>query len=405
MKMRHCRLRAPVQWRQGGGWGMAGGRWRGGWGHTRAAVQALVAQLYCAPLALWQGTAGNAVQYMTRNQALKKLQLKLSEFRRLCILKGIHPREPRKKPAGQHKTYYHAKVGMRELAAARQRTVLGAAHGGVPAAACGRHASSPSCLPLQDIAYLLHEPLLKKARELAAYEKKARKRGVPLLVGVPPPAECGSSCRGHLAASAARVPADPARGQPPQQGAGAAARGAAADLQARPPRARAVRGWRGGAPRRQGAPAAAASHALVGHPIAAAAAPACPDPPLPQLPLLHRCAARPGRPADPEPPVCGAAGRGGTRHPRRPRCAGTPPVPGVAGLGGARAGAAQGVCLGQGVSAGGGGGGGGGLAGGWLGAPRAYLPACGCEWGPTPPTGTAARSSCAGDEAGATALG
>lgn len=45
-----------------------------------------------------QGTSGNAVQYVTRNQALKKLQLKLSEFRRLCILKGIHPREPKKKP-------------------------------------------------------------------------------------------------------------------------------------------------------------------------------------------------------------------------------------------------------------------------------------------------------------------
>ena len=29
--------------------------------------------------------------------------------------------------------------------------------------------------PLQDIAYLLHEPLLKKARELAAYEKKVRR--------------------------------------------------------------------------------------------------------------------------------------------------------------------------------------------------------------------------------------
>jgi pescadillo protein len=71
-----------------------------------------------------QGEAGNAVQYLTRNQALKKLQLKLSAFRRLCILKGVHPREPKRKAHGQHKTYYHAK----------------------------------------DIAYLLHEPLLKKAR-------------------------------------------------------------------------------------------------------------------------------------------------------------------------------------------------------------------------------------------------
>ncbi len=75
------------------------------------------------------------MQYVTRNQALKKLQLKLSEFRRLCILKGIHPREPKKKTQGSHKTYYHTK----------------------------------------DIAYLLHEPLLKKVRELAAYDKKIRK--------------------------------------------------------------------------------------------------------------------------------------------------------------------------------------------------------------------------------------
>ena len=83
----------------------------------------------------FQGQAGNAVQYITRNQALKKLQLKLSEFRRLCILKGIHPREPKKKVHGAHKTYYHVK----------------------------------------DIAYLLHEPLLKKVRELAAYDKKIRR--------------------------------------------------------------------------------------------------------------------------------------------------------------------------------------------------------------------------------------
>lgn len=82
-----------------------------------------------------QGQAGNAVQYITRNQALKKLQLKLSEFRRLCILKGIHPREPKKKTQGAHKTYYHVK----------------------------------------DIGFLLHEPLLNKIREIASHEKKIKR--------------------------------------------------------------------------------------------------------------------------------------------------------------------------------------------------------------------------------------
>ncbi|GJP86332.1 hypothetical protein CLOP_g16367 [Closterium sp. NIES-67] len=82
-----------------------------------------------------RGKEGNAAKYTTRNQALVRLQLKLADFRRLCILKGIHPREPKKKTKGAHKTYYHVK----------------------------------------DINFLAHEPLLELQRELRAQRKKIRK--------------------------------------------------------------------------------------------------------------------------------------------------------------------------------------------------------------------------------------
>ncbi|XP_052197651.1 pescadillo homolog [Diospyros lotus] len=78
---------------------------------------------------------GNAARYMTRSQAVKHLQVTLPVFRRLCILKGVFPREPKKKVKGNHHTYYHVK----------------------------------------DIMFLKHEPLLEKLRDIWAYEKKVKK--------------------------------------------------------------------------------------------------------------------------------------------------------------------------------------------------------------------------------------
>ncbi|KAF2275800.1 uncharacterized protein EI97DRAFT_501576 [Westerdykella ornata] len=84
-----------------------------------------------------KGTSGAAKNYITRTRAVKKLQISLPDFRRLCIFKGIYPREPRNKKK-VHKgstaatTYYYTK----------------------------------------DIQYLLHEPLLNKFREHKAVAKK-----------------------------------------------------------------------------------------------------------------------------------------------------------------------------------------------------------------------------------------
>ncbi|KAK7525476.1 ribosome biogenesis protein Pescadillo [Phyllosticta citriasiana] len=84
-----------------------------------------------------KGEAGNAKNYITRTQAVRKLQISLPDFRRLCIFKGIYPREPRNKKkvsksATHSTTFYYAK----------------------------------------DIQYLLHEPLLNKFRDHKAVAKK-----------------------------------------------------------------------------------------------------------------------------------------------------------------------------------------------------------------------------------------
>ena len=82
-------------------------------------------------------TSGAAKNYVTRTQAIKKLQVSLADFRRLCIFKGIYPREPRnKKKANKGSTapvtFYYAK----------------------------------------DIQYLLHEPVLQKFREHKIFARK-----------------------------------------------------------------------------------------------------------------------------------------------------------------------------------------------------------------------------------------
>jgi pescadillo len=101
-----------------------------------------------------KGKAGAAKAYVTRSAAIKRLQCSLADFRRLCILKGIFlhrnllgilstsktgifPREPRSrkranKGSSAPTTFYYAK----------------------------------------DIAYLAHEPVLKKLREHKAFAKK-----------------------------------------------------------------------------------------------------------------------------------------------------------------------------------------------------------------------------------------
>ncbi|XP_005175373.2 pescadillo homolog [Musca domestica] len=81
--------------------------------------------------------SGEATQYITRRAALRKLQLSLNDFRRLCILKGVYPREPKhrrraQKGSSEIRILYHAK----------------------------------------DIRFLLHEPIVWTLRDYKIFAKK-----------------------------------------------------------------------------------------------------------------------------------------------------------------------------------------------------------------------------------------
>eukprot|EP00727_Mastigamoeba_balamuthi_P012895 m51a1_g8228 putative pescadillo homolog (651) ;mRNA; r:24152-26650 len=73
--------------------------------------------------------------YISRNNAVKKLQVSLGQFRKLCILKGVFPREVPGKLRQKKRIYYLRK----------------------------------------DIVYISHDPLLKTFRELHVYKRKAKR--------------------------------------------------------------------------------------------------------------------------------------------------------------------------------------------------------------------------------------
>ena len=56
-----------------------------------------------------KGTKGQATLFLSRKRAMKRLGLSLKDFRRICILKGVFPRQPNRKLDKAHRTYYHIK--------------------------------------------------------------------------------------------------------------------------------------------------------------------------------------------------------------------------------------------------------------------------------------------------------
>ncbi|RKP34675.1 Pescadillo N-terminus-domain-containing protein [Dimargaris cristalligena] len=86
---------------------------------------------------LKKGKSGTAKKYCSRSKAISKLQLTLNDFRRLCILKGIYPREPNNRRKA------------------------------------GDRSNRPSIFYYtKDIQFLAHDPLINKFREHKTFTRK-----------------------------------------------------------------------------------------------------------------------------------------------------------------------------------------------------------------------------------------
>ncbi|XP_065200788.1 pescadillo homolog [Planococcus citri] len=84
--------------------------------------------------------AGEGARFITRKAALNKLQLTLRDFRTLCIIKGVYPREPKHRRRAQQ-----GKTGIQTLYLKK------------------------------DVQFLLHEPLVWKLRELKVHLRRIKR--------------------------------------------------------------------------------------------------------------------------------------------------------------------------------------------------------------------------------------
>ncbi|XP_050074172.1 pescadillo homolog [Anopheles maculipalpis] len=83
--------------------------------------------------------SGEGAMYYTRRAAMRKLQLKIQDFRQLCILKGVYPREPKNRARAQH--------GSKELRILYHK---------------------------KDITFLLHEPIVWTLRDRKIFNRRIK---------------------------------------------------------------------------------------------------------------------------------------------------------------------------------------------------------------------------------------